>query len=630
MGKLTLDPNQQIVCDFREGLALVGAAAGSGKTSTLVERIAALIDEGQNPRRIAAFMYNTAAADMFRKRLEARVGAQYANACTIKTFHSWSLGLLKEWFAHDPEFKQMKLMMDGESWSMVRKVMAETKTTGMPSAFVALSSFMRENMMPVEPGDEGEVRGIPPRVLKFARAFQKAKAAANRFDFADMLFACARIIEKEEAILEDALCRFDHVMVDETQDLSLARWGVVAPFGWRAKSFLIVGDPRQSLYSWAGADPGILFRFVRGEMGHPPAKLLLMPVNRRSSKPIVHLSNNISRGYDWHLGGDAHPLPAAADGPDVQVWPTNNPISESDRILRMAALAHKERLQYLVENAADASSAIVDTKPPIGVVVRTNGWGYLIELRLMAAGIPVTTRGGGAWASNEGKDMLAYLGVVDGEMKDLLRIANKPNRFISKEALSEVELLCSDAETQGADRLNALIYALRTQSNRGMSKLADDLERLSVLSWEDRCKTIGRLLSADAHARDEETGKDVLEIIKGDDDDREDDYIALARGAAGFGSYEALMTRGRRILKPGQPAPAPIVEISTVHKSKGDEWPTVIVAGVCEGHMPHKKNQESEEEIRIWYVACTRARDRLIISTGGPPSRLLAMSGIKV
>jgi superfamily I DNA/RNA helicase len=245
--------------------------------------------------------------------------------------------------------------------------------------------------------------------------------------------------------------------------------------------------------------------------------------------------------------------------------------------------------------------------------------------------VPVITRGNnaGAWATPEGKDFLAYLQLVEGDGRaDISRVANKPNRYLNKEALEDLKLGCAPPEVTGKPRLEAMIRYLLSHPKKGAAELGILHGELEELPWEKRCAKIGQVLGKDAKQRAKEDAAldDLAQEME--EDDKGEVYAALAKAAAGFGSYEALQARGKKHIRPGVPAPAPVVEISTVHRYKGDEADTTIVAGACLDHMPHKKNKGSEEEVRIWYVAVTRARKKLIISTGGHPSPFLVSSGL--
>ena len=961
-----LDADQQRAADWREGPVFVTAAAGAGKSAILIERVAALIKEGTPPERTLTLMYNTAAADMFRKRLEGRIG-KIADRCVVKTFHSFSLSLLKDWFGGTPEWAQMKLLMEGESYALARKVIAGLGIRANSRIFLQATDVMREKMVDFENPKFVPPIDMPQKLLKFARAWQTQKGIENRYDFADMLYLTAKVIRKEREALEDYLKKFDHVQVDETQDLSRARWEVCSAFGWHAKSFMLVGDLRQCipghqpietlrgivpmadvrvgdqvasvregqkvfgkvtnksmtkkaeeivftledgrtfaatpdhqcfaametktgafvylmyredlgfrigvtqtaeagaasfivrtqqehadrmwvidwkptyseaaeveatlayeygiprepfksrpgiwceddgvrhrffakfgkngfrliedrkldfnlpsywpkssrsdrisininigtknghevaiessllserqiialgatpttkgthrrriythslrraedvakemaditgghiaqclsgaeshrrmrlvqaqtifpgmqvpvlvdgalvsmtvmkaerryveqdcfdlevenygvfavngvvvhncLYTWSGSDMDILHEFIAGADSQPPAKLIVLPTNRRSTHSIVALANRIAGPYEWHMGGDTKALPTADVGVHPEVWTVQDPIREADKVVELAQKAHLERQAAAQADPTGALNA-PDRRAPIAVLCRTNAWGIIIEQRLMAAGIPVTTRGNnsGAWATNEGKDFMAYLQLVEGDGRaDVARIANKPNRYLNKEAIDELKLSCAHADATNSDRLTSLLDALPSHPKRGAGELAILLSDLAELPWEKRCAKISQILRKDAKDRENED-KDVADYVhSSEDDDRGDIYVSLGKAAAGFGSYEALQARGKKQIRPGVPAPAPVVEISSIHRYKGDEADTVIVAGVCKDHLPHKRAADIEEEVRIWYVAATRARQKLIVSMGGHPSEFLVECGL--
>lgn len=655
---MAVEGKQKIIADVRKGSRLVAAAAGSGKTFVAIERTAALIDEGVDPTQILVLMYNTEAAVQFRARLAVKVGAATAEAVCVRTFHAFALGLLKEWFGS--EFRELKLLQDGSAYFLAKEVLQKLSFKGSPKIYLAAADVARERMELFEAGQMpvGETNPrLPAKAIAFMRAYQAAKAAKGYYDFADMLYATTQVLQKGGPAVEAVVHRYTHVMADEAQDLSRARWAVLEPFGRHAESFVLIGDRRQNLYNFGGADDKILHEFcltsdeaeeadcaiLTGVNTFYGAGVLSLPVNRRSTHEIVKLSNKVSRPYAWHVGGDAEPLESNAQGRPTEMWITPDQKTEADKVVAYVEAIRARRASSELLAIVDKHCAVErQMRAPIAVLVRTNAWGVLIEQSLMIAEIPVIVRGGkGAWESNEGKDFLAYLGALEGDpAADVLRVANKPMRFLSKTLIEDLKLSASDAETKGPDRLGQLFVALRECNNRGAGKFADDLETLAKLSWSKRCIAIGNLLRSDAKRRKDENAEDeeIIHDMHMDptqfdrDEERNDVFAALGKAATMFGSYlgiKARMMKKARKLGSSEKPEMPWVEISTSFKYKGDEAPIVIVAGACVGTMPHKKSANREEELRVFYVSITRARDHLIISTGGPaPSPFLLECGL--
>lgn len=251
------------------------------------------------------------------------------------------------------------------------------------------------------------------------------------------------------------------------------------------------------------------------------------------------------------------------------------------------------------------------------ILVRTNAQAAALECALLARKIPVRVAGaeGGVWSTSMGREVLAYLRAAEGTAhEDLTRVANKPLRFIRRDVVTQAV-----AATKGGRNDASVISALFQMRDRAADRLATDLQVLSTKTWEARCSAVADLLITDLQERAAAEKGNAKSADA--DDDREATYHALAEAAAGVGSVKAIDAQIAAMKKVTDETPA--VTISSIHRAKGQEYEVVYVAGVAEGILPHKKAEDTEEERRLFYVAATRAKTSLVLSTGGEASEFL-------
>lgn len=614
----TLDAYQQAACDHRQGWAVVAAAAGSGKSTVLVERAALLIAEGVIPEAICILAFNTSAAELIRTRIAERVGHQ-GKRVSAYTFHAFAFALLKNWFPRDPRFLPGHILGGNDGphpIKIVAPLIQELKLEIDWGSALKVADRVSESLIPLDAADaelqlskamgwgsELSAAAIEKAApyLTFCRAWKERKRRDGLIDFTDMLCDVALAIAyQQHAPHVQALAgMYEHVMVDELQDGNLPRMMIARWLGQKAKSLVGVGDLRQSIANFAGAKPELFM-----ELAHTPGvTLLTLPVNRRSSQRIVEVANLIARGRDWNLGGDCFPRPDAPVGEPVQLWEHDNPQQEASQII--SDIQRRVTLGTPMEYGG---------APTFCCVARTNAMLVDLECAFVARGVPVKVGGspGGLWGSQVGQELLWYLEGVEGIPSfGLIKVANKPLRYAKKADLGTLLEQAQEREkTSQQVQLHAYLQGAKTQ---GIQRLGNDLARLAKQPWGVRCLQVARWLGLDDASEDLDGG-----------DDRKAALEALMHLAQQLGSLQAIYEYKQKMAK-GEKEPA--VLLSTIHGAKGREWPVVYVCGVRVDKLPHSRAEDIEEERRLFYVAVTRARDICIVSTGGTPSVFLVDLG---
>ncbi len=620
---LALDEYQRAVIAHRSALhgeGLCAAAAGAGKTTTIVERIASLLDDGFYPEGICVLVYNTTAGKDLKTRLTLRVGETLASRITATTFHSWAYGVLRRWYPGVQRLAAGRILGTPEApypAGIIQRAMKAANIKGDWEDWQSTSGFIRESLIDIEqPSSEGAIIAAGfagSEVRAFCRVYQHLKREENLIDFTDMLYEVALAIRNGLTHAGPLAYWYADVMVDEGQDINPARLAVATHLGGGsagspAPRLLTVGDARQGVYAFAGARPELFTG--RLKVG---ARLYTLPVNRRSARTIVDLGNRIAEGRSWNLGGACRPR-TEADVGEVTVWPEGSAGEES----RMVAESIRARL-ISGEQLMDARGG-----PRFAVLVRTNAQAVWFESALAAAGIGarIAGMGGGTWATPLGRAICGYLHAYEGDPDEsFLKVMNRPFRYIGRDhgakALAAARAWIDGAganpaapETR-ADRTmrqGVLTAAFYAHDHKGADRVADDLMELHSLSWSDACDRIGSWLTEDAQEGGPRKGRhdvdDTADLIASFIEQAKH-YTCVAEIEARVNTYKAM------------PVNMPSVAITTIHRAKGQEFDVVYVCGVTNVYLPHSSAKDIEEERRLFYVAVTRARHHLYLSPGG-------------
>ena len=414
--------------------------------------------------------------------------------------------------------------------------------------------------------------------------------ARGKLDFDDMLVLCYELFSQRKDILSAWQRKFRYILVDEFQDINRIQYEIVKMLALPENNLFIVGDDDQSIYRFRGAKPEIMLGF---EKDYPGARRVLLAENYRSSREIVETSLKLISRNQVRFKKEL--VPVHGPGRPVDVSVHENPLAEAEGTARR------------IRQYAQAGFAFED----MAVLFRTgNGTGLLAE-KLMEYNIPFSMRDVipslyGHWIA---KDLMAYLELGHGSRarSDFFRIMNRPNRYFSRDAFETPLVSLDQVRDFYRDR---------------------DWMQERVMDLEGDLRTIGRLRPGPAihYIRQAVGYDDYLKEFAAFRRIRPEEFFDIAsqieESAAGFSTleqwkehirqYEETLKEKRREAKePGRPEG---VTLSTMHSSKGLEYRIVFVVDANEGIVPHHKAglpADIEEERRLFYVAMTRAKERL-------------------
>ncbi|WP_418959011.1 ATP-dependent helicase [Streptomyces tritici] len=712
-----LDAGQRAVVEHRGGPLLVLAGPGTGKTTTLVEAVAARVAAGADPERILVLTFSRKAAVELRDRMAARLRGRRAPQAT--TFHSYCYALVRARQDADLFAEPLRLLSGPEQDVAVRELLAGQldlekeglarirwpdelraclTTRGFADEVRAVLARSRElGLGPKALGDFAARVGRPDwkAAAGFLAEYLDVLDMQGVLDYAELVHRAVLLAEREPG----ALPRYDAVFVDEYQDTDPAQVRLLRAVAGGAGTLVAFGDPDQSIYAFRGADVNGLLDFPDT---FPGADVRVLTTSRRAGTELLAATRLLTRRMPLprlpHDAARAHREPAAVrEGGRVEAYTYPTPSTEVDNIADLLRRAHLEDgvpwsdMAVLVR-AASAVPSLRRALTTAGVPLETDTADtplrhepavtpLLLALRAAASpevppepeepaadGTPPATATG-TWLDVEtALDLLASpLAAMDPAdlrrlgraLRDEERAAGvkvpAPSDVLLARALAEPERLVAHdpAYARGAQRLGDLLR--RTRELLAGGGTAEEALWLlwNGTPWPGRLERAA--LRGGAAGRNADRDLDAVCALF-ETAARAEDRVG-GRGALNFleeldAQDIAADTLTRRQARPDA------VRLMTAHRAKGLEWGLVVVAGVQEGLWPDLRRRGSlleadrigrdgiaepltpgallAEERRLFYVAATRARHRLVVTAvkapaddGDQPSRFLAELGVE-
>jgi DNA helicase-2/ATP-dependent DNA helicase PcrA len=595
-----LNPYQRAVVDFREGVAVVQAAPGSGKTACIVQRVQALLREGVPTKEILSLTFTNSAAKEMRERADLGEDTK-----VFSTFHSWALSFIKREALALP-FK-VKTGFHGEPAPLLLPL----------DACRLLAQICRHLPDKVQWKDAQSFisrmkrRGVSPQMAyraiendgeeKFIAAYAKYEVALRDkgvLDFDSIVIETANLLRTREDVRARNQYRF--VQVDEAQDTDEAQASAVKYIIEKHGNCVFVGDTNQNMYSWRGA-VGNLEAHVKALF--PDAVILPLAINYRSTQSIVDYCKEI------------------APNRNASVTDLTTPNEKGiEPVFRLYA-REDEEAKAVILGCQDLGNT--------AVLARTNRQLGVVENECANRGLRYKLLGkSGYWSQREIKDVVSIIGAVvrpiDANVMGALKARCEMTKFIRKadgHGTKGVPTLLKEMQARevGKASLYSLLCRYRGDGADAVNNLGHQLRSLrsevSRLSGADGAKRIIERFGV-LSSYDEDDNKD--ENV--DNDPRDNimklvEYAGKKKSVDEFFEWTCKVQRGLR-------ARTDALALGTIHAAKGKEWPTVFVIGVNQDVLPHIKG-DLEEECRIYFVACSRAAKRLCVSANGVPSELI-------
>ena len=579
--------NQKKAIEHGAGPLMVLAGPGSGKTFVITHRIKYLIEgPGINPAHILVVTFSRAAAKEMKDRFEKLCSK---SPVTFGTFHSVFFNLLKTAYGFGSE----QIASDELRYTLIKELI---KRNSIENEDINTLAGNLLNEIALVKQDNISIKNYYSNSIssdtfkKIYSDYESELEARGKLDFEDMLSLTYELLSERSDILKAVQNRYRYILVDEFQDINFLQYNIIKLIAGEKQNITVVGDDDQSIYRFRGARPEIMLGFERDFRN---VKKVFLDINFRSSTQIVNASTKL-------ISFNSKRFPKSftaknGDGAPVSVVEFKNPFLEVNSIIK--------DIKDYIKSGQDINN--------IAVLYRTNLSPRLLIERLMRNNIPFTIRDAipnlfDHWVA---KDIISYikLAINMGDKSDLLRISNKPNRYISRDSLSSsranIETLFDyyDDKSYMIKRIVELREHLRTIKNL---KPATALRYIrNVVGYDEYIEEYCDMNGVES---------DDCYSILGDLENSAAEYNTFNDWFVHMDEYKDELIEARKKSNENDKG----VRLMTFHSSKGLEFDIVYIIDVNEGSVPYKKAKgidEIEEERRMFYVAMTRARKKLFI-----------------
>ena len=595
-----LNKEQEKAVNHIEGPMLVLAGAGSGKTKVLTTRIANLIDHGISPYNILAITFTNKAAKEMKDRVYKIVGSS-ANYIQISTFHSLGLKIIKENYSLLGYDRNFTIIDSDDVLVIIKKILKELNLSTElynPREIKNKISSAKNEMMTLDSFSKVE---FDHNIVEVYRIYQKKLKNGNSVDFDDLLILPIKLFKTYPSLLNDYQEKYKYILIDEYQDTNSAQYTFSKLLASKYRNIFVVGDNDQAIYAFRGANYKNILNF---EKDYPEAKTILLEENYRSTKTILNAANCVIKNNK--------------ERKDKNLWSNNE---EGSKIKYKVVENEKEEASFVADKIKELISSGVKEEE-IAVLYRTNAQSRVIEEEMLKKNIKYRIVGSFYFYNRkEIKDLLCYLRLINNHKDDvsLLRIINTPKRGIGEKTIDNLTTI---AEEKGISLYEAISSGKELAFKGIIEELTEDSEKLSLTELIDNILEKSGIKKEYSSSKllEDEIRLENLNEFKGVTKNYEEEY-----GSATLSDFldEVSLVSDMSEHQEGNDR----VSLMTVHSVKGLEYDYVFIVGMEEGIFPHYNainyggKAEIEEERRLCYVAITRAKKDLTITSA--KSRML-------
>lgn len=598
-----LNPAQKEAVTHVNGPCLVLAGAGSGKTRVLTRRVAYLVDQGTSPYEILAITFTNKAAQEMKERVMDMI--PNFNGQWIRTFHSASYLILRMEIERLGYRRDFTILDEGEQRTLIKESLQEANNYDLKPEAVGYMIKQAKNSLKNPERFLSDVKG-PPHIrelyVKVYWLYQARLRELNALDFEDLIGLTIELFQECPDVLAQFQERFKYVMIDEYQDTNYAQFVWANLLAGGNRNLFVVGDPDQSIYSWRGAEPYNIERFLDE---YPEAKTIKLEKNYRSTQHILDAANAIIQNNSGRLKKNLY---------------TDN--GGGEKLMHFCAANHLQEADFVAQYIKQLMRGKGYKYKDFAIFYRTHAQSRVFEEALNRLVIPYRIVGAMKfYQRKEIKDILAYLKLVanPSDRMSFRRAVNVPRRGVGDATIKKIEDMATEEHIPVIEVLGKLseIKGINSkvkealQNFYGMIKFlqslapdvllgelleetirlsgyVEDLKKNNPLEAEERTENLQELQSLIKEFEKEEK-KDLVDFLT---------EVALLQETDETDYSDTVM-------------------MMTYHGAKGLEFPVVFMTGMEEGIFPSYRAEtldEMEEERRLCYVGLTRARERLVLS----------------
>ena len=608
-----LNAQQHAAVTAPPGAALVIAGAGSGKTRTLIYRVAYLLEQGVPPDRILLLTFTNKAAKEMMRRVANLLGSELS-ALWGGTFHAVGARILRrhaETLGYRPDFTIIDRDDANELLkTCISEAQIDVKATRFPKTDVLANVFSMavnklQSVSEILAGEYEFFSALAPQIEDISRRYTARKKAANVMDFDDLLVNWLRLLREHADAREQYQRQFQFILVDEYQDTNKLQGDLIDLLGARHKNVMVVGDDSQSIYAWRGADFRNILEFPKRYAG---AQTYKIEVNYRSTPEILEVANAAIAPNINQFAKQLAPARKSGSKPVLVTCGDGN---------EQAAFVAQRVLELREEGVPMEKMA---------VLYRSHFHALELQLELTRRNIPFSiTSGIRFFEQAHIKDVAAYLKLVSNPTDEL--------------AFKRLVQMLPGVGGKGAEKLwnTWTLESGKRKAESGaiaaaLQKCSAAVPKKAATAWAEFVITISQL---EAPAVRAQPAKMIRQVIEAGYEDylqetfpnyrsRLDDLEQLASFAMQFTSTEdfltqlSLLTNLEAEAEQAASKDTEQIRLSTIHQAKGLEFDVVFIIMLCDGMFPSARSMEStdgeEEERRLFYVAITRARNELYLS----------------
>jgi DNA helicase-2/ATP-dependent DNA helicase PcrA len=598
-----------------KGPVMIIAGAGSGKTRVLTYRIAHIIKQGNDPFNILSLTFTNKAAKEMKNRIATVVGAEAKNLW-MGTFHSVFAKILRVEAEHIGYPKDFTIYDTDDSKSLIKTLLKEfqldeklykpgivyNRISNAKNSLITSDKY--KNIPELLEADNSSGR---PMISKLFEAYQARCFKAGAMDFDDLLVNTFRLFNEKSDILYKYQHKFKYIMVDEYQDTNLCQYMIVKKLASMYENICVVGDDSQSIYSFRGANIQNILNF---EKDYPDLAVFKLEHNYRSTSNIVNASSSIISNNKEKL--------------DKKIFTENQ---EGDKIKILRALSDNEEGRLISQLIFEEKNNTHGLNSDFAILYRTNAQSRSFEEALRKNNIPYRIYGGTSfYQRKEIKDLLAYLKLVvnPNDEEALKRIINYPARKIGNTTIENLVYTANQNELsmwEVIQKINLFPdFGAATAHLKNFYMLMSNFQTMQATkNAYEVAEYVAKNSGLVSHLREDKTVEGIskyenlVELLNAIKEFTEDDTNENDKTLSFFLQDIALLTDADK-----DNDDTDKVTLMTIHSSKGLEFKNVFVVGLEENLFPSQlslnSRHELEEERRLFYVAVTRAEQKLTLS----------------
>ena len=612
------EPQKEAVL-HRDGPIMIVAGAGSGKTKVLTTRIAHLLANGVDAFNILALTFTNKAAAEMKERVERILGNNEARNLYIGTFHSVFARILRAEADKIGYPRHFTIYDTDDAKSVVKTVVNElglddkhykpnvvyNRISAAKNSLITAAEYCNDWAIQQE-----DVRANRPLLGQIFDAYCKRCFKNGAMDFDDLLLKFYQLLSTHPESLSKYQRKFRYIMIDEYQDTNPAQYQIIKLLGAMHENVAVVGDDAQSIYSFRGATIENILQFQKD---YDEVKIVMLEQNYRSSQSILHVANNV-------IANNKGQLPK-------KLWTSN---AEGEKIKLVRTATDNDEGKFVADVIQEQKLRNHFRNNDFAILYRTNAQSRSFEEALRRMNIAYRIYGGiSFYQRKEIKDFLSYLRVIvnPGDEEGLKRIINFPARGIGKTTIEKAILTANEnnisfwnvlerAATFGfrantLEVINNFVTMIKMFQSEMQKKNAYDLAVI-VGKSTNIIKELFNDKTTEGLARYENI-QELLNSIKEFTETPTEDGELLDKSLGTYLQQITLLTDADE-----DKGESDVVKLMTIHAAKGLEFPVIFVGGLEETLFPNSMaintREELEEERRLFYVAITRAKQKLYLT----------------